>query len=69
MNENIPKQKRKKRHQVSEDEWNCKKAKILREQGAEYEGRKVIDGKITRVVKPKRTMKEITSKCSGKTFK
>lgn len=66
----VCKRKRRKRHQVDENEWACNKAKILREQGKEYIGRKIINGKLTELVKrPKRKMKEINCKCTGKTFR
>lgn len=54
----VSKRKRRKRHKVSEDDWKCKQAKILREQGKEYKGRKITDGKVTGYVKrPNRTLK------------
>lgn len=68
-NSEVQKRKRRKRHQVNENDWECKQSKILREQGKEYIGRKVINGKVTEFVKrPKREMKDITCKCLGKTF-
>lgn len=69
ISQDILKPKRRKRHQVTEDDWEYKKAKILREQGKEYKGRIVIDGKVMGIVsRPERTMKEVTCKCTGKTF-
>lgn len=62
--------KRKKRHQVKESEWTYKKAKIAREKGKNYKGRKVnAEGKIKfSVDKAKREMKDIKCKCKGKSF-
>lgn len=68
-NENILKRKRKKRHQVDEEEWESKKAKISREHGKEYKGRKVVNGKVTCFVnRPERKVGPMACKCSGKTF-
>lgn len=57
--ETTVKTKRKKRHHVDEKEWKCKKAKIMREQGKEYKGRKVVYGKVVGYVnRPKREFHE-----------
>lgn len=70
VNNQLSNRKRKKRHQVSEDDWQCNQAKILREQGREYMGRKLTNGKVTGYIRrPNRTMKKITCKCKGRTFK
>lgn len=62
--------KRRKRHHVKENDWTYKKAKIAREKGQEYKGRKKTDdGKWTFCMdRPKRKMKEIKCKCKGKAF-
>lgn len=62
------KRKRKKRHQVDEEQWENKKAKTLREQGKEYKGRQVVNGKVTDFVNRPEKMGPITCKCKGKTF-
>lgn len=65
----VLKPKRRKRHQVVEEEWENKKAKILREQGKDYIGRKYVDGKFKEyVTRPKRELKPITCKCKGQTY-
>lgn len=61
--------KRKKRHKVNEKKWESKKAKISREKGEEYQGRKMVDGKSKfSVIKPKRKMKDVKCKCKSLKF-
>lgn len=51
---------RRKRHMVKEDDWDYKKAKLLREKGKQYKSRKLANGKNKFVVtKPPREIKDV----------
>lgn len=63
------KRTRRKRHQVKENDWEYKKAKLFREKGEEYKGRRLVEGKSKFVVdKQRKNMKPITCKCKSPTF-